>query len=77
MSTLIHPDAWAYLVTHYLRPVQPPFATSYRAMVRAAEDNGWSPVPSLRALRRRMDTEISVAAQLAARTAHKPRRVAP
>lgn len=77
MSALIHPDAWAYFVAHYLRPVQPPFAVSYRDMVRVAEDNGWSPIPSLSALRRRMDTEISAKAQLAARTSQKPRRIAP
>lgn len=77
MSTLVHPDAWDYLVTHYLRPVQPPFSVSYRDMVRAAEHYGWSPIPSLRALRLRMDKDIPVAAQLAARTAHKPRRVTP
>ena len=76
MMPVIHPDAWAYLVAHYLRPVQPPVAVSYRDMVRVAEDYGWSPVPSLRALRRRMDMEISAKAQLAARTSQKPRRIA-
>lgn len=67
MKAIIHPEAWAYLVYHYLRPCRPPFATSYRDMVRVADKNGWQPVPSLQALKRRLDAEISQSTQNAAR----------
>lgn len=75
MKPVIHPDAWAYLVAHYLCPAKPPFAVSYREMVRAAEHNGWSPIPSLSALRRRMDAEISDMTQLVARHCQTRRRI--
>lgn len=74
MRAVVHPEAWAYLVTHYLRPCHPPFAVSYRAMVRAADEYGWSPVPSLQAMQRRLDAQIPKSAQIAARSG-KHRRI--
>lgn len=62
-----HPDAWAALKADYLRPEEPKFSACYRRVLRAAEVNGWAPMPSERTLRRRLDMEVPKAAQLLAR----------
>lgn len=62
-----HPDAWAALKSDYLRPEGPRFSACYRRMAEAAKENGWSPVPNERALRRRLNAEVPRAVQIAAR----------
>lgn len=56
-----HPDAWAALKSDYLRPSKPKFSTCYRRMVDAAPQQGWSPIPSEMALRRRLAAEVPAA----------------
>lgn len=62
-----HPEAWGFLTSDYLRPEKPSFSACYRRMVKVASKNEWKPVPSERALRRRLDAEISEAVQTLAR----------
>ncbi|MCB5204219.1 Mu transposase C-terminal domain-containing protein [Neorhizobium sp. T786] len=62
-----HPQAWEVLKSDYLRPEQPKFSACYRRMMSAATINKWSPIPSERSLRRRLDSEVPKAAQVLAR----------
>lgn len=59
--------AWEYLTSDYLRDEAPKFSSCYRRMVKAAEKEGWSPIPHERSLRRRLDAEVSEAVQKLAR----------
>lgn len=63
----IHPDAWAHLKTDYLRPEKPTLAACYRRMKEAAKAQGWSPVPSLRTVRRWVERELPRSVQVRAR----------
>lgn len=56
-----HPDAWAALKSDYLRPGEPKFSACYRRLVKAAASQGWAPIPSEMALRRRMTAEVPAA----------------
>ena len=56
-----HPEAWAALKSDYLRPGEPKFSACYRRMVAAAAKQGWTPIPSEMALRRRMVAEVPAA----------------
>lgn len=60
-------DAWAALKSDFLRPERPAFSACYRRMKEAAGEQGWSPIPAERALRRRLDAEVPKAVQTAAR----------
>ena len=62
-----HPDAWAALKSDYLRPEGPGFSACYRRALEAAAKQGWSPIPSERALRRRLDAEVPAEVQKLAR----------
>ncbi|AJY46501.1 transposase domain-containing protein [Martelella endophytica] len=62
-----HEEAWRFLISDYLRPERPAFSACYRRMIKAAEQNGWSPVPGERALRRRLEAEVPHAEQVIAR----------
>ncbi len=62
-----HPDAWAFLKSDYLRPEKPGFSACYRRMAKVAATKDWSPLPSERSLRRRMEAEVPKAAQVMAR----------
>lgn len=53
-----HPDAWAALKSDYLRASGPGFSACYRRMVTAATRQGWTPIPSEMALRRRLTAEV-------------------
>ncbi len=53
-----HPAAWAALKSDYLRPAKPKFSACYRRMVEAAGKQGWAPIPSEMALRRRLAAEV-------------------
>mgnify|MGYP001566430216 CR=1 FL=1 len=54
-----HPEAYSYLLSAQLSPTMPPFAVSYRQMLRLADTHGWSPLPSERSLRRRLAVDLS------------------
>ena len=41
-----HPEAIQLLLASLLSPVRPPFAVSYRHMVRVASEESWLPIPS-------------------------------
>jgi len=60
-------DAWATLKSDYLRPERPAFSACYRRVKEAAKEQGWSPIPAERALRRRFEAEVPKAVQTAAR----------
>jgi transposase InsO family protein len=62
-----HPDAWETLKSDYLRPEKPKFSRCYRRVCDAAKVYGWAPIPSERTLRRKLDLEVTKAAQLVAR----------
>lgn len=62
-----HPDAWVFLKSDYLRPEKPAFSACYRRMLQAASTQNWSPIPSERSLRRRMETEVGKAIMVVTR----------
>lgn len=49
------PRAWDFLVSLYLRPERPLFASVHRRLVEAASKHGWGPIPSAKTLHRRLD----------------------
>lgn len=62
-----HPDAWEVLKSDYLRLEGPKFSACYRRIEKKAGKLGWMPLPSERALRRRLDAEVPKAVQALAR----------
>ncbi len=62
-----HPKAWDVLTSDYLRPARKSFARCYRDMRKIASQNGWLPIPSESALRRRFDAEVPAAVVTLAR----------
>lgn len=62
-----HPDAWAALKSDFLRAEGPGFSACYRRMADAAAAQGWAPIPSEAALRRRLAAEVPHAVQVARR----------
>lgn len=62
-----HPDAWDFLKSDYLRPEKPGFSACFRRMLEAAEIQNWSPIPSERSLRRRMEADVPKSIQVATR----------
>jgi len=69
-----HPEAWAFLTSYFLRPTRPSFARSYQALMRAAQQHGWAPIPSKSSLFRRLYAEIPMATQMSLRMPSKPVR---
>jgi transposase InsO family protein len=55
----VHPDAWTFLKSDYLRPARPAWAACYRRLLDAAHENGWAPIPSSRSLSRRLEREVA------------------
>lgn len=53
-----HPKALEALKADWLRPERPSFSSCYRRVRKAASANGWLPIPSERALRRRVENEV-------------------
>lgn len=53
-----HERAWDVLCSDYLRPAKKTFSRCYRDMRKAASAQGWLPIPSERALRRRFEAEV-------------------
>ncbi|MCY1667894.1 DNA-binding domain-containing protein [Rhizobium sp. SL86] len=64
-----HPEAWKALLLDYLRLEAPSFSSCYRRLLRLADINDWSPIPPERSLRRRLNQELPMVAQLQARVA--------
>jgi putative transposase len=62
--TDIHPEAWMFLKSDYLRPEKPAFAACYRRMMKVAKREKWAPIPSERSLRRRFEREVGKAVTL-------------
>jgi len=52
------PRAYAALKSDYLRPERPSFSSCYRRMKAGAAKQGWSPIPSERALRRHLEMDV-------------------
>lgn len=53
-----HPKALDIISSDWLRPERPSFSSCYRRMRKAASANGWLPIPSERAMRRRLEAEV-------------------
>ncbi|WP_246479297.1 transposase domain-containing protein [Kaustia mangrovi] len=62
-----HPQAWDMIKADYLRPEQPAFSACYRRMTDAAAEHGWSPIPSEKTLKRRLEREVPRGARVLAR----------
>jgi putative transposase len=62
-----HSKALDILISDWLRPERPAFSACYRRMRKAASANGWLPIPSERALRRRVEAEVPRAVATLAR----------
>lgn len=62
-----HSKAWEFLKSDFLRPEGSAFSECYRRTVDAAAREKWSPIPSERSLRRRLDDEVPKAVQTLAR----------
>jgi len=62
-----HPQALKVFKSDWLRDEAPCFASCYRRMAAAARRCGWVPVPSERALRRRIEAEIPAGVAVMAR----------
>jgi len=67
----VHADAWAALKSDFLRPEKPGFAACFRRMMKAAQEKGWTPIPSERSLRRRLNAEVPRAVQVLTREGRK------
>lgn len=61
------PRFWSALTSDFLRPEKPSFSACYRRALEAAKAEGWNPVPSERALRRRLKAEVDAGALVMAR----------
>ncbi|WP_020185915.1 transposase domain-containing protein [Methylopila sp. 73B] len=61
------PRAWDFLVALWLQPEQRVFDSCDRRMREAAVEHGWSPIPSSKTLKRRLDRDIPRAVQVLAR----------
>lgn len=59
--------AWDMLVSDYLRPAEPSFASCYARMKEAAAEKGWGPIPSKPTLLRRVEAEFGAVAITIAR----------
>ncbi|MPZ57585.1 MAG: DDE-type integrase/transposase/recombinase [Rhizobiales bacterium] len=66
-TTACDPRAWDFLIADYLRPEQPSFEACYRRLVEAAAEHQWSPLPSAKTLKRRIEKTIPRAARTLAR----------
>ncbi len=62
-----HPAALDVLKSDWLRAEKPSFSACYRRMRKTASKNGWLPIPSERALRRRVESEVPAGAIILAR----------
>lgn len=62
-----HPNAFEAFTSDWLRPEKPTFSACFRRMRKLASANGWLPIPSERALRRRVDAEIASGVKTLAR----------
>ncbi|QPC44989.1 DDE-type integrase/transposase/recombinase [Kaustia mangrovi] len=62
-----HPQAWNMIKADYLRPEQPAFSACYRRMTEAVAEHGWSPIPSEKTLKRRLEREVPRGARVLAR----------
>lgn len=58
-SAECHPSAWSFFRDDYLREAKPAAAACYRRLQHVARVQGWQPIPSLRALERRLEREVS------------------
>ena len=79
--TEIPPDAWDFFISLYLSRARPTLAETHRRACEAAEAAGWGPLPDRRAFARRVESDVSEQARLAAREglraaalAHPPQR---
>ncbi len=73
-----HEKMWEMVTSDWLRPEQPSFSSCYRRAQKAASRNGWLPIPSERALRRRIEAEIPAAViTLARQGREKAKRLYP
>jgi transposase InsO family protein len=60
----IHPDAWDWFVSDYLRPEEPKITACYRRLIEQASKRDWGEIPHERSLRRRLKAEVPRAVQI-------------
>lgn len=61
------PRAFQFLATDYLRPERPNFEACYRRLMEAAAAHGWTPIPSAKTLKRRIERDVPAGARTLAR----------
>lgn len=61
------PRAWDYLLADFLRPEQPCFEECFSRLQDAARENGFSPIPSAKTLKRRIERDVPRSVQVLAR----------
>lgn len=66
-----HPEFWEALKSDWLRLERPAFSASYRRVKRLALKEKWLPIPSERALRRRIEAEVPEGVRILARQGSK------
>ncbi len=71
----VHPKAWDFLTSDFLRPEAPKFSACYRRLLLAAAKEDWSPIPQERSLRRRLDATVPKAVQIHARKTREKSKV--
>jgi transposase InsO family protein len=60
----IHPDAWDWFVSDYLRPEKPKITACYRRLVEQSGKRKWGTIPHERSLRRRLEAEVPRAVRI-------------
>jgi transposase InsO family protein len=73
-SAECHADAWDMLVSLWLRPSAPALSACFRLMLREAAKQGWEPIPSERALRRRIERDVPRTVQVLSRQGREAAR---
>jgi transposase InsO family protein len=59
--------AWDFFVADYLRPEKRTLQHCYEDLLLAAAEHGWSPIPALKTLQRRLERQVPAAARTLAR----------
>ena len=63
----VHPRAWDYFKSDYLRPERPTLAACYDRAARAAAAQGWGELPHLKTFQRKLEREVDPRAIILAR----------
>lgn len=67
LEAAIHPQAWDYFKSDYLRASKPTIAACYGRVQRAGAEQGWGKLPTIKTFRRKLEREVDPRAILLAR----------